>query len=127
MASQDPAQARLARDNNVVHTSRRIGPIKPFGESVLPRRSASNRLVPYAHGAQSTCDDGAKDAISIADAFSASSRLFALNGEAWMPSTKRSPLSCRQIADSLTPPNTDEHHSDNDSDLDSGDGWEESI
>jgi hypothetical protein len=89
MASQDPARARLAQDNNVVHTLSADWADQPFGESVLPRRSASNRLVPYAHGAQSTCDDGAKDAISIADAFSASSRLFALNGEAWMPSTKR--------------------------------------
>ena len=47
--------------------SRRIEPINRSAKCVLPRRSGSNRLVPDAHGAQSTCDDGAKDAVPIAN------------------------------------------------------------
>jgi hypothetical protein len=40
---------------------------QPFGKAILPGRGWSSRLVPDAHGAQSACDDGAIDAIPIAD------------------------------------------------------------
>ena len=57
---------RLTQDNHVVHALAADRPDQPFGKSVLPRRGGRNRLVPYAHGAQSMCDDSAKDAIPIA-------------------------------------------------------------
>src|ERR1019366_2464740 len=40
---------------------------QPFSKAILPRRGRCSRLVPDAHGAQSACDDGAIDTISIAD------------------------------------------------------------
>src|SRR5450759_735034 len=40
---------------------------QPFSKAILPRRGRCSRLVPDAHGAQSACDDGAIDAIPIAD------------------------------------------------------------
>jgi hypothetical protein len=55
------------RSNDVVHTLAADRPDEPLGKAVLPRRGGCNGLVPYAHGLQSTCDDGAKDAIPIAD------------------------------------------------------------
>ena len=58
---------RLAKDNEVVHALTADRPDQPFGESILPRRGGRNRLVSNAHGAQSTCNDGAKEAIPIAD------------------------------------------------------------
>ena len=47
---------RLTQDNEVVHTLAADRPDQPFGKSVLPRRGGRNRLVPYAHGVQATCD-----------------------------------------------------------------------
>src|SRR5271170_4742390 len=38
-----------------------------FGKAILPRRGWCSRLVPDAHGAQSACDYGAVDAISVTD------------------------------------------------------------
>jgi hypothetical protein len=67
VGSQDPTQMRLTQDNDVVHTLAADRPDEPLGKAVLPRRGGCNGLVPYAHGLQSTCDDGAKDAIPIAD------------------------------------------------------------
>src|SRR5674476_1673719 len=40
---------------------------QPFGKAILPRRGRRGGLVPDPHGAQSACDDGAIDAIPIAD------------------------------------------------------------
>ena len=57
----------LTQDNEVVHALAPDRPDQPFGESVLPRRGGCNGLVAYAHGLQSTCDDGPEDAIMITD------------------------------------------------------------
>src|ERR1700732_4307176 len=64
---QNLAQMRLAQDNDVVHTLAPDRPDQPFGKAILPRRSWCDRLVPDAHGAQSACDDGAINAIPIAN------------------------------------------------------------
>ena len=39
----------------------------PFSEAVLPRRGSGDGLITDAHGAHSTCDDGAVEAIPIAN------------------------------------------------------------
>jgi hypothetical protein len=39
----------------------------PFGKAILPRRGRCGRLVPDAHGAQSTRDDAAIDPVAIGD------------------------------------------------------------
>src|SRR3984893_8621582 len=57
----------LAQDNDVVHTFAPDRSDQPFGKAVLPGRGWCGRLVPDAHGAQSACDDGAINAIPIAD------------------------------------------------------------
>src|SRR3954454_13503782 len=62
-----PAQMRLAQNKDVVHTLTPDRSDQPFGKAILPRRSWCGRLVPDAHGAQSPCDDGAINAIPIAD------------------------------------------------------------
>src|SRR5258705_7847571 len=67
IAAQDSAQMRLAQDNDVVHTLTSDRSDQPFGKAILPRRSWCGRLVPDAHGAQSACDDGAINAIPIAN------------------------------------------------------------
>src|ERR1700704_3295004 len=64
---QDPAQMRLAQDNDVVHTLTPDRSDQPFGNAILPGRSWCDRLVPDAHGAQSARDDAAKDPVAIAD------------------------------------------------------------
>src|SRR3984893_11512657 len=64
---QKAAQMFLAQDNDVVHTLAPDRPDQPFGKAILPRRSWCDRLVPDAHGAQSACDDGAINAIPIAN------------------------------------------------------------
>ena len=46
---------RLTQDNEVVKA---LVADRPFGESIPPRRGGRNRLVPYAHGAQATRDNG---------------------------------------------------------------------
>ena len=40
---------------------------QPFGKTVLPRRRWCDGFVANAHGVQSACNDGAIDAIPIAD------------------------------------------------------------
>ena len=62
---QDSTQMHLAQDNDVVHTLTPDRSDQPFGKAILPRRGWCSRLVPDAHGAQSACDDGAVDPISI--------------------------------------------------------------
>src|SRR6266567_6272083 len=67
ISSQDPAQMRLARDDNVVEALAPNRSDQPFGKTVLPRRRWCNGLVPNAHSVQSACNDGAIDAIPIAN------------------------------------------------------------
>src|ERR1035437_6649891 len=65
--TQNPAQMRLAQDDEMIHTLATDRPDQPFSEAILPRRGRCRRLVPNARGAQSACDDGAIDTIPIAD------------------------------------------------------------
>src|SRR5450631_4032816 len=65
--SQDPAQMRLTQNNDLVHTLAPDRSDQPFGKAILPRRGWRGRLVPDAHGAQSTHDDGTIDAIPVSD------------------------------------------------------------
>jgi len=58
---------RLTQNNDVVHTLAPDRSDQPFSKAILPRRSWCGRLVPDAHGAQSACDDGAINAIPIAN------------------------------------------------------------
>ena len=58
---------RLAQDDKVVHTLASDRSDQPFGTAILPRRGRRDGLVPDAHGAQSTHDDGAINAIPIPD------------------------------------------------------------
>ena len=67
MELQSSAQMCLAQDNDVVQTLAPDRSDQPFGKAVLPRRSWRDRLVPDAHGAQSTSDDGTVDPIAIPD------------------------------------------------------------
>src|SRR6202042_1732152 len=64
---QDPTQMGLAQDNDVVQTLTPDRSDQPFGKAILPRRGRCGRLVPDAHGAQSTCDDGTIDPITVPD------------------------------------------------------------
>jgi len=64
---QNPAQMRLAQDNNVVDTFTPDRSDQPFGKSILPGRRWCNGPIPDAHGAQSACDDAAVDPVAIAD------------------------------------------------------------
>jgi len=64
---QDPAQMRLAQDDDMVDALAPDRSDQSFGKTVLPRRRWCDGFVPYAHGVQSACDDGAIDAIPIAD------------------------------------------------------------
>src|ERR1700686_88483 len=57
----------LAEDNDVVRALAPDRSDQPFGKAVMPGRGWRGRLVPYAHGAQSACDDAAIDPIAIAD------------------------------------------------------------
>ena len=58
---------RLAQDDEMVHTLAPDRSDQPFGKAILPRRGWCSRFVPDAHGAQSACDDGAVDPITIAN------------------------------------------------------------
>jgi hypothetical protein len=57
----------LAQDNDVVQTLTPDRSDQPFGKAILPGRGRCSGLVPDAHGAQSTCDDGTIDPVAIAD------------------------------------------------------------
>ena len=57
----------LAQDDKMIHTLAPDRSDQPFGKAILPRRGRRRRLVPDAHGAHSSCDDGAIDSIPIAD------------------------------------------------------------
>jgi hypothetical protein len=67
IGSQDPAQMRLTENDDMIQAFAADRPDQPFGKSILPRRGWRGRLVPDAHGAQSACDDGTINAISVAD------------------------------------------------------------
>src|SRR5882672_2974399 len=64
---QNPAQMCLAQDNDVVDTFTPDRSDQPFDKAILPGRGRCNRLVPDAHGTQSTCDDRTVDAIPVPD------------------------------------------------------------
>src|SRR5216684_3114571 len=59
----------LAQNNDVVHTLAPDRSDQPFGKAILPRRGWCSGLVPDTHGAQSSCDDGAIDAIPTNEVF----------------------------------------------------------
>ena len=58
---------RLAQDDEMVHTLAPDRYDQPFGKAILPRRGWCSRLVADAHGAEAACDNGAVDAIPIAN------------------------------------------------------------
>jgi hypothetical protein len=57
---------RLAKNDDMIQALAADRPDQPFGKAILPGRGWCGRLVPDAHGAQSTCDDRAIDLIPIA-------------------------------------------------------------
>jgi hypothetical protein len=67
MGSQNSAQVGFSQDNDVVHTFPPDRSDQPFGKAILPRRGWCGRLVPDAHGAQSSWDDAAIDPVPIAN------------------------------------------------------------
>jgi|ERR1700730_16942496 hypothetical protein len=64
---QNPTQVRFTQNDYMVDTLAPDRSDQPFGEAVLPRRGWGDGLVTDAHGAHSTCEDGAVEAIPIAD------------------------------------------------------------
>src|SRR5262249_5240156 len=67
IGSQDPAQMGFAPDDEMIETLAPDRSDQPFSEAILPRRGRCDGLVPYAHGTQTAGDDGAVDAIPIAN------------------------------------------------------------
>src|SRR5215471_15397332 len=67
IASQDSAQMGLAENDDMIQALAADRPDQPLGKSILPRRNRCGRLVPNAHGMQSTSDDAAIDAIAVFD------------------------------------------------------------
>src|SRR5262249_59892001 len=57
----------FAPDDEMMETLAPDRSDQPFSEAILPRRSRCDGLVPYAHGTQTAGDDGAVDAILIAN------------------------------------------------------------
>src|SRR5262249_16422852 len=57
----------FAPDDEMIETLAPDRSDQPFSEAILPRRSRCDGLVPYAHGTQTAGDDGAVDAIPIAN------------------------------------------------------------
>jgi len=64
---QDPAQMRLAQNDDVIQTLTPDRSDQPFSKAILPRRGWCNRFVPNAHRPQSACYDRTVDAIPVAD------------------------------------------------------------
>jgi len=58
---------RLTQCDEVIHALSPHRSDQSFGKAILPGRSRCGRLVPDAHGAQSACDHGSVDAITITD------------------------------------------------------------
>lgn len=92
--SQKPPQMRLAQDDEVVNTLATDRSDQSFSEGILPRRGRRDRLVSYAHSAQATPDDGAKDAIPVTNEIT---RRLA-PGERFVDLT-RNPFRCRMPGD----------------------------
>src|SRR5580693_7311300 len=67
IAFQNPTQMFLVQNNDVIQTLAPDRSDQPFGKAVLPRRGWCSGLVANAHRAQSACDDGAVDPISVSD------------------------------------------------------------
>src|ERR1019366_872191 len=61
IGAQNPAQMRLAQDDEMVHALAPDRSDQPFGKAILPGRAWCSRFVPDAHRAQSACNDGAID------------------------------------------------------------------
>src|SRR5262249_56007651 len=59
IGSQDSAQMGFAPDDEMIETLAPDRSDQPFSEAILPRRSRSDGLVPYAHGTQTAGADGA--------------------------------------------------------------------
>src|SRR5262249_12441786 len=57
----------FAPDDEMIETLAPDRSDQPFSEAILPRRGRCDGLVPYAHGTQTAGDDGAVDAIPIAN------------------------------------------------------------
>src|ERR1700688_1113310 len=67
IGSQDSAQMRLTKNDDMIQALAADRPDQPFGKAILPRRGWCGRLVPDAHGTQSARDDNAIDSIPISD------------------------------------------------------------
>src|SRR5262249_50501370 len=57
----------FAPDDEMIETLAPDRSDQPFSEAILPRRGRCDGLVPDTHGTQTACDDGAVDAIPIAN------------------------------------------------------------
>src|SRR5258705_3271338 len=64
---QNPAEVRLAQNDDVIQTLAPDRSDQPFGKAILPRRGWCSGLVPDAHSTQSARDDNAIDSIPISD------------------------------------------------------------
>src|SRR5450631_4049575 len=64
MRSQNPAQMRLAQDDDVVHTFTPDRSDQPFDKPILPRRGWRGRPVPDAHSAQSASNNPIADEVA---------------------------------------------------------------
>src|SRR5262249_3772859 len=67
IGSQDPAQMGFAPDDEMIEALAPDRSDQPFSEAILPRCTWCDGLVPYAHGTQTAGDNGAVDAIPIAN------------------------------------------------------------
>src|SRR3979411_3017516 len=67
IGSQGPAQMRLTKTDDMIQALPADRPDQPFGKAILPRRGWCGRLVPDAHGGQSSRDSAAIDPVAIAD------------------------------------------------------------
>src|ERR1700740_1029719 len=64
---QNATQVRLAQDNHMIDTLAPDRADQPFSNAILPGGGRCGKLVTYAHGTQSACDDRSCDAIPVAD------------------------------------------------------------
>ena len=94
--------------------SRRIDPINRSAKAFCQGDAGRNRLVSYAHGAQSTRDDGAKDAIPIADEIARS-----LVPRESLCDLTRNPFRCRMSGD-VGPDKGSAVEPDDDEDIEQG-------
>src|SRR5215469_12421678 len=57
----------LAENDDMIQALAADRPDQPLGKAILPRGNRCSRLVPNAHGTQSTRDDRTIDAIAVSD------------------------------------------------------------